>query len=585
MFIKYLSAILLIGLIISCAGPMDQTESDDAIQLLTIKNGSILETGSALPLTLVYNESQYGFDYVKIVLFNDEGTEIAEDKIEKSYVSSNRKKEVFFPEDLENGIYHVKFVLYNDEKIIFSTVTHFFSEKKSYRINNIQSYPPNPVPGEKVIFFADFAANASADPYFRWIIGKNIVSEGYYSKGANKYIWTIPAAEGAYSVTVELFPFKPLDKVFAKFNSAISKTSSVIVSESNRVKSTEFLPEASYSTLYHFRGDIVDSGYLAAANGVIEIAGEPSLDFKGGVYGYYFKENEYIEIPNIVIPFLKEGALQPFSIKLKFIDDFSISPDVTESSPFFNSWTEDENFKISLGQDSMTQYFCEIVSGTNKFVSKVSLNLNTLNTILNLTVSFYPGSNSCTIVWIMNGETIGREEIPFLPSLVERNGKTVIGGGLCPMLFDEAGIYTRTIDGKNSAAPFCFRDHNAEIFGKSLLLAEGFEYMEKLSPLKNDGVVVNNGMAVLNPAGWICAGSKIQLSGNAEVNIAVVEGACVFVIRDSSGADIFSRSIKEGSENFIINNITSGDYDIYILNDKEIQTTSVDSVLITKAVN
>ncbi|MCL2481062.1 MAG: hypothetical protein FWF38_05075 [Spirochaetaceae bacterium] len=564
---------------------MDSTGSDEVIQLFTIKNGSVLETGAALPVTLVYNESEYLFDYLNILLYDDAGTELALNKIERSYVSSNRKREVILPENLEKGIYHVKFEVYNQDKLVFSNITNFFNEKSSYRINNIQSYPPNPAPGEKVLLIADFATNADgfSDPYFRWIIGKNIVSEGYNSKGANKYSWTTPTVEGAYSITVELFPFKPLDKAFEKFSSAIYKTSAVIVSESNRMKSREFLPEASYSTLFHFRGEISDSGYLDADNGNFKIIGEPSPDFRGGIYGYYFEKDECIEIPNIVIPFSKEGVLQPFSIKLKFIDDYSNSSDLSQGFPFFNTYSEDENFRISVGQDSRTLYYCEIVSGTNKFKSKAYRSMSTLNDILNLTVSFYPNNNSCAIIWIMNGETVCREDIPFLPVFPNRpgsSGKTTIGSGSCPLLFDEAGVYTRTIDGKNSVAPFCFRDYNSEIFGKSLIFAEGFEYMENISPLKNDGAVVNNGLAVLKPGGWICAGAKISLSGNMEVSI--IAGDCAIVIRDPSGVDIFSRNIKEGSENFIINNITSGNYDIYILNNYETKTTFIDSVLITK---
>jgi len=583
MFIKQFALVIIVLLIISCAGPMDSTESDEGIKLFSIKNGSIIETGSVLPVTLVYNESGNAFDYLKILLFDDEGKEIAVNKIERSSIRSNRKKEIILPENLEKGIYHVKFEVYNFDKKIFSSVTDFFAEKNSYKLNNIQSYPPNPAPGEKVLLIADFSTtevNRSSDPYFRWIMGKNILYEGYYSKGANKYNWTTPYIEGAYSITVELFPFKPLEKVFEKFDSAILITSSAIVSESNRVRTNEFLPEASYSTLFHLRGEISDSGYLAAAdNANFKVVGEPSLDFKGGIYGYCFKKNEYIEIPSLVIPFSKEGVLQPFSIKFKFIDDNSVSTDPSQNV-FFNSFTENEGFGISLGQEDRTQYFCEIVSGLNKFKSKAIRRKDTLNSPLNLTVSFYPNRTSCTVVWIMNGETVLRDDIPFLPGIVEEYGRTTISSGLYPKLYDEIGIYTKTVDGKNSADPSCFKDYNTEIFGKSLLFAEGFESMETVSPLRKEGAVVNNGQAVIKPNGWICVGNKIQLSGNMEVNIK--SGDCNFAIRDQAGADVFSGNVKEGSENILINNITSGNYDIYVLNNDKSRTTFVESVLITK---
>ena len=581
MLVKLFTIIVIISLIISCTGPFNPNEFDEDVKLLTIKNGSILEAGSSLPVTFVYDEFEFGFDHLKISLFDDTGKEVAVNQIERSNVGSNRKREIALPENLEKGIYHVRFELFNNNsKTVFSNTTNFFYGSSAFRLNNIQSYPPNPAPGERVLLIADFTAPSGFDPYFRWIVGRNIVSEGFFSEGGSRYIWEVPPFEGAYSVTVELFPFKPSDKVFQRFNSAISSNSSVIVSESNRIRSGDFLPKESYSTLFHFRGEIFDFGHLAAGNGNFKIIGEPSPDFRDGIFGYYFKRNEYIEIPSIVAPFSREGNLQPFSIKLKFINDYSVSADPSQNRPFFSVHSADENFIISLGQDSRTQYFCEIVSGANRFRSNVFRSASTLNTILNLTVSFYPSVNSCTIVWMMNGETIAREVIPFLPNLVANQGKAIIGSGLFPILFDEAGAFTRTSNGRNSVSPFCFRDYNSEIFGRRFLFAEGFDYLEALSPLKSEGVAVNNGFVTIAPRGWIRAGENIRLSGNMEVSMNVQAGNSAIVIRNSSGSDVFSRSVGERDGSFVINNMASGNYNIYILNN-EARSALVDNLLIT----
>ncbi len=623
--------LLIVVFIISCAGPADSGLSDGEIKVLTIKDGSILEKGTALPVTLIYNESDYVFDYLNIFLYDDTGREVAANKIERNSIENNRKREIVLPENLGKGIYHVKFELYKSDKMIFSTITNFFNESSSYKLNNIQSYPPNPAPGEKVILIADFTIDPSSNPYFRWIIGKNTVFEGFYSEGANKYNWKTPAIEGAYSVTVELFPFKPEDKVFEKFSSAISTNSAVLVSESNRMISKELSPEISYSTLYHFRGDITDSGYIAQNKNNFEIVGNPLPDFKGGIYGYYFEKDKYIEIPSVIIPFSKDGVLHPFSIKIKFLCDYSKVADPAENSAFFSSISESGNFNISLGQYDKTQYFCEIVSGSNKFTSKAFHAKGTSNSTINLTLSFYPSNNgiytgdtkilpvdntlynstalntslgnsvpaginspntetysnqsysanSCTVVWVINGETVACENIPFIPRLAENSGKTIIGGGIYPLLIDEAGIYSRNNEGKNSVDPYCFSSYNSEIFGSGLIFAEGFDYSLNLSPLKHDGsAIINSGMAFLKPGGWVCAGTKIPLSGNVEISIT---GSCAFVIRDLSGNDIFSRNITGMNESFIISNIASGNYDIFILNNDKNIIKSVDNILITRA--
>ena len=78
-----------------------------------------------------------------------------------------------------------------------------------YRLESIRSYPPDPVPGEKIIIKADYSSPDSSDPWFRWTVDSDIVSEGFASENGNTAALDLLPSNGVIAVTVEMFPFKP----------------------------------------------------------------------------------------------------------------------------------------------------------------------------------------------------------------------------------------------------------------------------------------------------------------------------------------------------------------------------------------
>jgi hypothetical protein len=425
------------------------------------------------------------------------------------------------------------------------------------------------------------------------------VFEGFYSEGANKYLWTAPVIDGAYSIAVELFPFKPSGVFSGNFASAITTSATVIVSESNRKINRGFYPDSSYLLLYHFLGDMKNSGYAsieidskAADNSIVDgiLTGNPSPSFSGSVFGYYFKQNESLKAPLLAVPVSASGAILPFSIKLKFLPDYSYQAAENDAAmdgkdakqlPFFKIETDDRDFSISIGFSSYSNYYVDIISEQKNFTVESFYAAEKDNGVVNLNISFLPDKNFCDFIWIINGETIVKRKIPFLPKLDLITGKTTIGSGIYPVLYDEAGIYTKNKSNRNSADSYSFFDYNSEKFGDNLVLAEGFDYSNEFSLLKLSSAEVKEGAVYLGRNGWICAGEKIYISGNIEVLIA---GECTFVIKDEKGNEVFSREVVNTGNNrksFIADNIVPGYYSVYLVNN-EASTKLVDNIFIAK---
>ncbi len=567
--------------LIACTNPIGSNDSEEAVTVYTIKNGSILETGSALPVTLVYDESVSDFDYLMISLYDDAGTELAANKISKNTIGNNRKKEIDLPGNLEKGLYHIKFELLKGDTVVFSSVTDFFSETGNYAVKTMLSYPPDPAPGENVLLIADSVYPAGRDPYYRWEINGKIVHEGLFSAGGNKYSWKTTANEGAFPVRVEMFPFAPSKAVFDNFISPFYNESIIFVSESNRKRFNEFTPESSYSTLFHFRGEITDSGYNSIKGAAGIITGSPALDFRSGIYGYYFKNDDSISIPSLSVPFSKQGEMQPFSIKFRFLPDYSAAfLEKQGTIPLFTAISDDGIFRLVSGFSGRGEYYLELVSGGRRFISRAYDSISATGSIINLNISVYPDSGSSLIVWMINGKTVQKDKAPFRPEIENTKGRTVIGSSLYPLLIDEAGVFTKTSDGKSSVDPEAFKNYNLEKFGNDLIFAEGFDNNLNLRNITVSGTPeIKGGSVILDPGEMIRIGDQLQLSENVEI---AVSGNCTLIVKDSEGKVTASGDFDNAGESLILEANPEERYNLFLENRDLISSGFADDILATR---
>lgn len=580
-YLKHFILLLLAILLIACTDPVGTNQTEDDVTVYTIKNGSILETGAPLPVTLVYDESASDFDYFKVSLYDDEGKELASNNISKSTIGNNRKKEIDLPENLQKGLYHIKFELVKGDTAVFSSVTDFFSGTGFYTVKTMLSYPPDPAPGENVLLIADSVFPAGSDPYFRWDINKKVVYEGLFSGGGNKYSWKTTANEGAFPVRVEMFPFAPSKAVFENFTSPFFNESTIFVSESNRKRFNEFSTESSFSTLFHFRGEIIDSGYNSLKGEPSQVKGSPEPDFRSGIYGYYFKNNDSIVIPSLSVPFSKHGEMQPFSIKFRFLPDYSIPfTEKQDAAPFFTAASDDRTFELVSGHSGRGEYYLELVSGAQRFLSRAVDLVSEPENIINLNISVYPEKNASRIVWMINGKTVKKDEVPFKPELGNTKGSTVIGGGLYPLLIDEAGVFTKTADGKTSVDPDAFKNFSMEKYGNDLILAEGFDsFLTEKDLFSIGNPEFRGGSVILDPGEMIRIGKQLLFSENVEITVS---GSCTLIIKDSKGVVTAVNDFRNAGESLVVNGIADERYDLFLENREILKSGFADDILVTR---
>ncbi|MCP5513988.1 MAG: hypothetical protein H7A26_00815 [Spirochaetales bacterium] len=457
-------------------------------------------------------------------------------------------------------------------------MTDFFSETGYYAVKTMLSYPPDPAPGENVLLIADSVYPEGRDPYYRWEINGKIVHEGLFSAGGNKYSWKTTANEGAFPVRVEMFPFEPSKAVFDNFISPFFNESIIFVSESNRKRSNEFTPESSYSTLFHFRGEITDSGYnpLKGAAGII--TGSPALDFRSGIYGYYFKNNDSISIPSLSVPFSKQGEMQPFSIKFRFLPDYSAAFSEKQGTvPLFTAFSEDGIFSLVSGFSGRGEYYLELVSGGQRFISRAYDSISAAGNIINLNISVYPDNGSSLIVWMINGRTVQKDKAPFRPELENTKGSAVIGSSIYPLLIDEAGVFTRTSDGKSSVDPEAFRNYNLEKFGNDLIFAEGFDNSFNVNNIAVSGTPeLKGGSVILDPGEMLRVGDQLQLPENVEI---AVSGNCTLIVKDSGGKTAATGDFDNTGESLIFEANPEERYNLYLENRNSNKSCFADDIL------
>jgi len=133
------------------------------------------------------------------------------------------------PENLSMGTYTMvtqvmsgKDVLQRNEKNIF------YLGKNDFSFNGINIYFPGISDssqliskGTVVMLEADLNFNKQLDPYIVWYDGKNKISEGSFSEGANIMFWKAPEQSGFFSLRAEVFPAEK-DSVLKGYKKDIS---------------------------------------------------------------------------------------------------------------------------------------------------------------------------------------------------------------------------------------------------------------------------------------------------------------------------------------------------------------------------
>ncbi len=500
----------------SCPKFQDQ----NPVKIDTIQSGSVVSGNADIPVRLVYSSSYSrsngGPDNMQIKLQTPDGTDVRTFAIGQSALSSQDSFTLNFP-DLPAGFYTLVLTLYEQGKVLQEQKVEFFRVQGNFRFTGISSFPSSFYPGSAGLLQAHVDVPAGTDPYLRWTMNEKTIAAGLLSSGTDQVLVRAPDVEGAYNVTVEMFPAAPVGKDGFPFTSSIKQSTELFVSKTQNVGEHELGPEASYYSLFHFRGDYRDEGERIRLPGVnsspAQAIGVPDLRISGSIFGYHLDGSSGFGVNEVLLPFAG-SRLSPFSVTIRAMADIAET-----NRTLFSTASADGSFSFTLRTDGTGFVVADIFANGTKATADSGQIVFTPGEAVLFNVSVAPGQTSTQLLWFKDGAPLGASSVPVgfgtYPSApspwkiltgsstigVASNGSSDHGSetGFVGIL-DEFGIYFRDASLRPSTDNRIFRSAMSATFGEALDYAEGFEGLFLPDGVTTQGrVTAGSGELVLSP--------------------------------------------------------------------------------------
>jgi hypothetical protein len=422
-----------------------------------------------------------------------------------------------------------------------SSITIFVALAKP-AIGSVSTYPPSIEPGASVLLDLTLAWQAVASPsgalgadpqaanaaagavWVRWSKDGVAFAEGLLSSGLDKVVWTAPQAEGAYSVTVEVFPAAPTAETSYAFKSPISEDLKIMVIKPRGESGDDFADPLAFYSMLRLKGSFDDVGTRPRAEQPSAF-GSPEIDTYSDGFGYRFGPASGVRIPGLMPPSSAAGATGAFSTLIRL--DSTQTDGVLER---FNS--KDGSYLLVVGLDELRPYAEFQINGA---VHRSTASSAIARFPLTLEAVFIPDGNQLDIVWEAEGERISSPSIPLPPAPPE--GSAQLGGPESLYgVYDGVGLMV------GSASP-AFRLASRRAWKDTLVLAEAFE--EGAAPagaIANGEVRYPFGAAELSPASSLSLSPALPFGTafRVEADISGDWEDCALVFSTAGGDRVFS---------------------------------------------
>ncbi len=496
---------------------LDETGVDDFI-IDSIEEGSVLKRGDEITVALVYEEGVYNPESLEIVLV-DQDEEIVGSTVLSGTDLTDPLPPVSLPE-IEPGCYTLRYIVKSGEEVISEEAFPFFYTDEDFFIQGISVYPPVILTGGSCLLQAELRLPESADPFLRWSMDETLICEGFLHEGADRIEWQAPENTGVYVISLELYPFGQGYSEFYDFRSTVSHQAKVYVGDKQATAKGDLVPEDCYISLFHLRGSLQDSGTEGDDGELAEI-GEPGLDIREGVFGYYLDGLSGFEADRCLIP-AADTAL-PFSVTFTFLLERE-----QREREFFSVLDNSGKPVFRLFTDATGELFLYMAPETGSARVSSGLSGNELESVKELTVSVIPNDTGTLVQWFADGIFIGSTVVPFVFHLEESADYTSIigwdgggdgngdGGGVGGFtgLLDEFGVYVCYENGKAFPDREVFRRAMKAKYGRNLVLADGLDGFidSEFYGIKESSYSFSNGALILH------GGSSLPIPGISRLN-------------------------------------------------------------------
>ncbi|MDR2802990.1 MAG: hypothetical protein LBB22_01710 [Treponema sp.] len=219
--------------------------------------------------------------------------------------------------ELPEGFYTIVFDVISSNGAVLNSVEKpfFYLADKRLVIKGIVSYLPGVAsitrilpPGEKIMLETEIDASDGISPYIIWYNGKQKISEGFISDGAERIFWVAPTQNGFQNIRAEVFPFDPTKHY--QLIHGLSHSVSLPVSQKHGRTGYYNDIEIQLSRWYRLWGNFTDARDPANPAAELIKVGDAEtlwLPLSGGAYGLAVgAENEY-KLPGSFFKYIRQG--------------------------------------------------------------------------------------------------------------------------------------------------------------------------------------------------------------------------------------------------------------------------------------
>ncbi len=458
------------------------SDADDSVINTSVKS-TVTAPGESFDIEINIDDDQHPSDFITLAITDSYGEEVYATEFSGTYMN-DFYTELNIPDNLPSGRYMMEILIYSQDDELAADRSVFFISESGFYIKAITTFPPVFYPGSSGLVFADFES-PEASAWVRWMLEDELIAEGYLSSGLERINLLAPETEGIYRLQAELYPYNPAD--YEDENGieepSVKRYVSVYVKTDQLPADLEFSPDSDFTSLYHFRGNFINSGRDSDSLSAV-MYGEAVLNVDRGVFGYLIKPESGLSFRESILP-SEWGVLQPFSVMLSIIPEWG-EADFSSETLFF-SRSSDENYTLHLkiSSDGILSAEFRAEDAVYELISEPGLIKDGMHSELSLAVK--PDGEYLSLALYSNGVLVSSETFrnysgaDSQPSAAEQPGgiTSLFSGSRISYLVDEFGIYNSPDSG--AVDPLQFYRSMEKIFGSSVVLAEGFDSPGKCS--------------------------------------------------------------------------------------------------------
>ncbi|MBA7582006.1 hypothetical protein ES708_23925 [subsurface metagenome] len=401
----------------------------------------------------------------------------------------NEELELLLP-DLETGHYILKFTAASQAGSSSERAVNFFYVEGSYRILGITSYPPIILPQTDTLLKVELSIPDGSNPYIRWSQDDNLIAQGSLAQGLDKINWTAPNKEGIYTILVELFPFAPPQGNEYGFRSDTTLNAELYILSHNILQESDLQPENSYFSLFHFNGDLRDSGVgskekqgtVPAAE--LEVIGNPTLVTIQDTVGFRLAAADGFHLPRLILP-VKDGLLLPFTLTMGLLTETA-----EHGGEFIKVRSKDDSLNLVVFFDSSGNPSVKIRIADQEIIAPSRFADFNKNQEHFISLSVLPREDYISIQWFLDGYQSTASVFKPAANRITGEGETIIGGTeLFSGVITELGVYFQDRQQRATVNPDIYSQAMQKKHRHNLIYAQGFDGIFLSEELSSQGKI------------------------------------------------------------------------------------------------